>query len=64
MDIAYLLWLQQLREALGPVFEQIMVIISAVAANAGAVAVPLWIYWCRSRKVGTEIIFIYVSIVF
>ena len=61
MDIAYLLWLQQLREALGPVFEQIMVIISAVAANAGAVAVPLWIYWCRSRKVGTEIIFIYVS---
>ncbi len=61
MDITYLLWLQQLREALGPVFEQIMVIISAVAANAGAVAIPLWIYWCRNRKVGIEIIFIYVS---
>jgi membrane-associated phospholipid phosphatase len=50
MDIDYLLWLQQIRQALGSFADVLFNIISLV--GIAAVAVIAYIYWCRDKQKG------------
>ena len=52
MDIEYLLILQQLREAAGPVAEQFFLMVSNMLVGAIMLAVPLVIYWCLDKRRG------------
>ncbi len=52
MDIEYLLWLQGIREAAGPVIETIMNLISALCNGAGIAVVPCMLYWLLDKDAG------------
>lgn len=52
MDIAYLLWLQELRESLPPVVEQFFVIVSAIAVSTLLVIIPCVLYWLVDKRAG------------
>ena len=52
MDIDYLLILQELREAAGPLAEQLFLVFSNVLVGAVMVAIPLVIYWCLDKRRG------------
>ncbi|MBQ3654064.1 MAG: phosphatase PAP2 family protein [Synergistaceae bacterium] len=55
MDIEYLLWLQGLREAGGNFFTPFMQLVSDIAAGE-LMLVPLFVYWCMSKRSGLMII--------
>ncbi|MBQ6411499.1 MAG: hypothetical protein IJI16_06080, partial [Atopobiaceae bacterium] len=52
MDIEYLLVLQELREAAGPLAEQFFLMVSNVLVGAIMTAVPFVIYWCLDKRKG------------
>lgn len=52
MDIEYLLWLQGVREAAGPVVEAIMNLISALCNGTGIAVVPCVLYWLLDKDAG------------
>ncbi|MBR4446059.1 MAG: phosphatase PAP2 family protein [Solobacterium sp.] len=56
MDISILLWFQTIRQALGPVFETIVSILSDTLAYSVAV-VPFICYWCTDKQAGKRIIY-------
>lgn len=56
MDIDYLLWLQSLREALGPVIEQLANFVTELPNNPITILIPCLIYWCVSKKAGIFIL--------
>ena len=51
MDITVLLWLQELRILLGPVFEMIVSALSDVISGI-AIVLPFIAYWCMNKKRG------------
>ena len=57
MDIAYLLWLQGVRESLPPVVEQLFVAISAIAASSALIVIPALLFWCLDKRAGRYILF-------
>lgn len=52
MDIDYLLILQELREAAGPVAEQFFLLVSNVLVGAVMTVVPFLVYWCLDKRKG------------
>jgi len=58
MDVSYLLALQGLREALGPVVEEMFVILSS-GLLVVAFAIALLIYWLVDKRQGTYLLFSY-----
>ena len=56
MDITVLLWFQEIRQALGPVFEYASSLLSDTLAYAVAV-IPFICYWCGDKKAGRRMIF-------
>ena len=52
MDIEYLLILQELREAAGPLAEQFFLMVSNVLVGAIMTAVPFIVYWCLDKRKG------------
>ncbi|MDO4798516.1 MAG: phosphatase PAP2 family protein [Coriobacteriales bacterium] len=57
MDIAILLWLQGLREALPSFVEQFFLIVSSIANSSAIILIPCVLYWCLDKRVGTKIMF-------
>ena len=57
MDIAYLLWLQGIRESVHPFVEQLFVVISAVAASKALIVVPALLFWCLDKRAGRYVLF-------
>ena len=53
MDLAYLLWLQQLREATGNLFTPLMEGISALAASPILIGAVVFVYWAVNKKLGS-----------
>ena len=51
MDIEYLLWLQNLREASGNVFTPFMMWVSNFSVG-GMLLIPVFVYWCISKRGG------------
>ncbi|MBQ7221334.1 MAG: phosphatase PAP2 family protein [Synergistaceae bacterium] len=51
MDLEYLLWLQGFREATGNILTPLMDAVSVLATSI-MVLVPLFVYWCISRRNG------------
>ena len=56
MDMQYLLWLQELREALPEFVEQFFLTISAIAASEALVLVVAVIYWCLDKVLGEKLV--------
>ena len=52
MDIEYLLWLQNLREASDGILTPFMVWVSDYFAEIGLLIVPFFVYWCLSKRGG------------
>ncbi len=52
MDIQILLWLQNLRESMGPLVETFFVAISEVPVSAAIVLIPCIVYWCLDKRGG------------
>ena len=57
MDIAYLLWLQGIRESLPPLFEQLFVAVSAIAASSALIVIPALLFWCLDKRAGRYVLF-------
>lgn len=57
MDIAYLLWLQGIRESLPGFVEQFFVLISDIANSAALIAIPCILYWCLDKRGGQYLMF-------
>ena len=55
MDITYLLWLQDLREATGNIFTPLMDMVSVIAVRV-IILVPFFVYWCLSKRAGIFLI--------
>lgn len=55
MDIEILLWFQQIREALDPVFDFIVGYASDIALFSAAV-IPFVFYWCSDKEEGKDIL--------
>lgn len=55
MDLSYLLWLQNLRQA-SAVLEKLFAGISAFAVNPATMLIVFLIYWCLDRVQGIEIL--------
>ena len=51
MDLTYLLWLQDIREATGNIFTPFMDIVSWAAVRI-IILVPFFVYWCISKRDG------------
>lgn len=56
MDIEYLLWLQDLRDASGTWLPDLMIAITKVAVGAVPLAVICLVYWIFDRQIGKRII--------
>lgn len=56
MDIAYLLWLQGIRESLPPFVEQVFLAISAIAISKALVVLPCLLYWCINKRAGQYVL--------
>lgn len=56
MDIEILLWLQDLREALGPTVEAIANFITELPLSPLTYAIPLLLYWCFDKRAGRFIV--------
>ena len=52
MDIEYLLWLQGIREAAGPVVETIMNVITELGSGVVLALVPCLVYWIVDKRLG------------
>lgn len=59
MDIEVLLWFQTLRAALGPGVEAAVAALSDIAAGVVTICIPLVIYWCADKTLGSELAFAY-----
>ena len=59
MDISYLLFLQNIREALGPAVEVFMGIISEIDVHFLVILIPAILYWCINKKDGQFVFFTY-----
>ena len=57
MDISYLLWLQQIRQHLGPVMEQLFTGISAIPGSPLTILIPAFLYWCVDKSAGLFLMF-------
>ncbi len=57
MDIQYLLWLQELRSALGPGVEAFWNLITSIPTSAVIIVIPLFFYWCYDKKSGQFLLF-------
>ena len=57
MDIEYLLVLQELREAAGPLAEAFFLMVSSVFVGAAMIAVPMVVYWCLDKRRGLSLLF-------
>lgn len=57
MDISYLLWLQQIRQHMGPAFEQFFAGISAVPGSPLTILIPAFLYWCVDKRAGLFLMF-------
>lgn len=55
MDVAVILWLQQIREALGPLAETLISYMSDLLVFL-AVIVPFLYYWCTDKEEGKDIL--------
>ena len=51
MDLTYLLWLQDFREATGNILTPFMDIVSLIAVRV-IILVPFFVYWCISKRNG------------
>ncbi|MBQ9328812.1 MAG: phosphatase PAP2 family protein [Solobacterium sp.] len=61
MDIWYLLWLQSLRQAAGPLVESIFVFISALAINPVTMLLPCVLYWAFDKKNGLRVLLTFLA---
>ncbi len=52
MDIEYLLWLQGIREALGPFIEMLMNLVSHICDGPIVALVPCLLYWVVDKRAG------------
>lgn len=59
MDIEYLLWLQDIREAAAPVVQLFFSFLGSEAALAAAMVIPCVMYWCIDKQSGTFALFAY-----
>lgn len=57
MDIAYLLWLQGIRESVPHFVEQLFVVISAIAASKALIVIPALLFWCLDKRAGRYVLF-------
>lgn len=57
MDIAYLLWLQEIREALPSAVEGFFVAVSNLAASSALILLPCLLFWCFDKKAGRFVLF-------
>ncbi|MBP7347990.1 MAG: phosphatase PAP2 family protein [Butyrivibrio sp.] len=57
MDISYLLWLQQIRQHLGPVMEQLFTGISVIPESPFTILIPAFLYWCVDKRAGLFLMF-------
>ncbi len=56
MDISYLLWLQELRNAWGPGIENFFVVISNIGASSFLVMIPLILFWSVDKTSGSYVL--------
>ena len=59
IDISFLLWLQEIRYALGPGVEAALCAITDFAASVYTVLIPIVIFWCFDKKTGRETLAIF-----
>ena len=59
MDISYLLFLQNIRDALGQGVEAFMGAISTIGVHYLVILVPAILYWCINKKDGLFVFFTY-----
>ena len=52
MDMDILLWLQEIRLFLGPVIEEIVILISDIGGGALSLILPCIFYWLSDKKTG------------
>lgn len=52
MDIAYLLWLQNLREGIGPTLDSFFNFITSIVVGPAAIIVVATLYWCVDKRAG------------
>ena len=52
MDITYLLWLQGLRESMGPILDGFSNFVSSVIVGPVAIVVVALLYWCVDKRAG------------
>lgn len=57
MDIEYLLWLQQLREALGPGVEKFFLIVTSIPTGPVTIGICALLYWCWDKHGGICMLF-------
>lgn len=57
MDIAYLIWLQGIRESLPAFVEQFFLAVSALAISKALVIIPCLLFWCLDKRAGRYVLF-------
>lgn len=57
MDIDFLLFLQELRETLHPLFGAFFMMVSDLANGPAIIAIPCLIYWCFDKRRGSHVLF-------
>lgn len=57
MDIAYLVWLQGIRESLPSAVEQFFITVSAIAISNALIVIPCLLYWCLDKRAGQYLVF-------
>lgn len=57
MDIAYLLWLQGIRESLPPFVEGFFVAVSDFASSSALIIIPCILFWCFDKRAGSLMLF-------
>lgn len=57
MDIAYLLWLQGIRESLPPFVESFFVAVSDFASSNALIIIPCLLFWCFDKRAGRLMLF-------
>lgn len=57
MDISYLLWLQQVRLAMGPVAEKFFLGVSKIPGSPLTILIPAFLYWCLDKRSGLFVMF-------
>ena len=57
MDISYLVWLQGVRDSLPVFFEQLFLLISAIATSKALIVIPCLLFWCLDKRAGQYVLF-------